>query len=135
MKMQNKEKFKENDKVYYVDCNSCSVREGLFVSKLKDGSYQLECYHSFDERNVFMDRRFYVTTKHIFKDYREAVLSISDVLREYKAEQEEAKRESNKPKCENCTHYKENKCFAFPDKELLVKSDRIGCIYFKVAEI
>ena len=133
--MQNKEKFKENDKVYYVDCNSCSVREGLFVSKLKDGSYQLECYHSFDERNVFMDRRFYVTTKHIFKDYREAVLSISDVLREYKAEQEEAKRESNKPKCENCTHYKENKCFAFPDKELLVKSDRIGCIYFKVAEI
>ena len=125
----------ENDKVYYGDGNSCCVLEGRFVSKLKDGSYQLECYHSFDERNVFMDRRFYVTTKHIFKDYREAVLSISDVLREHKAEQEEAKRESSKPKCENCTHYKENKCFAFPDKELLVKSDRIGCIYFKVAEI
>ena len=31
MKMQNKEEFKENDTVYYVDCNSCSVREGFFV--------------------------------------------------------------------------------------------------------
>ena len=114
--MQNKEEFKENDRVYYIDCNSCNVREGRFVSKLKDGSYQLKCYYDFNEQNVFMDRIFYVTTKHIFKDYREAVLSISDVLREHKAEQEEAKRENNKPKCENCTHYKENKCFVFPIK-------------------
>lgn len=140
--MQNKEEFKENDEVYYIDCNSCSVREGRFVSKLKDGSYQLKCYHGFNEQNVFMDRTFYVTTKHIFKDYREAVLSISDVLREHKEEQEEEKRkqeqatrENNKPMCENCTHYKENKCFVFPDKELLVENDRIGCMYFKVAEI
>lgn len=133
--MQNKEKFKENDKVYYVECNSCSVREGRFVSKLKDGSYQLECYYHGNEQNFWMDKIHYITTKHIFKDYREAVLSISDVLREHKAEQEKEKRERLIPKCENCAHYKENKCFAFPDKELLVKSDRIGCIYFKVAEI
>ena len=130
--MQNKEEFKENDLVYYIDCNSCGVREGRFVSKFKDGSYQLRCLYSFDKQNVYMDRTFYVTTKYIFKDYSEAVLSISDVLRKHKAEQEQAKRESNKPKCENCAHYKENKCFAFPDKELLVKKDRIGCIYFKV---
>lgn len=102
---------------------------------IKDGSYQLRCFYSLDKQNVYMDRTFYVTTKHIFKDYKEAVLSISDVLREYKAEQEKAKRESLIPKCENCTHYKENKCFVFPDKELLVENDRIGCMYFKVAEI
>ena len=135
MKMQNKEKFKKNDLVYYVDCNSCGVREGRFVSKLKDGSYQLRCFYSLDKQNVYMDRIFYVTTKHIFKDYEEAVLSISDVLREHKAEQEKAKRESLIPKCENCTHYKENKCFVFPDKELLVENDRIGCMYFKIVEI
>ena len=140
--MKNKEEFKENDTVYYVDCNSCGVREGFFVSKLKDNSYQLKCYYPGDERNFWMDKIHYVTTKHIFKDYREAVLSISDVLREHKAEQEKEKRkqeqatrEYNKPKCENCTHYKENKCFVFPDKELLVENDRIGCMYFKVAEI
>ena len=142
MKMKNKEEFKENDTVYYVDCNSCGVREGLFVSKLKDNSYQLKCYYPGDERNFWMDKIHYVTTKHIFKDYREAVLSISDVLREHKAEQEKEKRkqeqatrEYNKPKCENCTHYKENKCFVFPDKELVVENNRIGCMYFKVAEI
>lgn len=133
--MQNKEEFKENDTVYYVDCNSCSVREGLFVCKLKDNSYQLKCYYPGNERNFWIDKIHYITTKHIFKDYGEAVLSISDVLREHKAEQEQAKRENNKPKCENCAHYKKNKCFAFPDKELLVKNDRIGCMYFKVAEI
>ena len=133
--MKKKEEFKENDTVYYVDCNSCSVREGFLACKLKDNSYQLKCYYPGNEQNFWMDKIHYITTKHIFKDYEEAVLSISDVLREHKAEQEEEKRESNKPKCENCTHYKENKCFAFPDKELLVKSDRIGCIYFKVAEI
>lgn len=140
--MKNKEEFKENDTVYYVDCNSCGVREGLLVCKLKDNSYQLKCYYPGNEQNFWMDRTHYITTKHIFKDYREAVLSISDVLREHKAEQEEEKRkqeqatrEYNKPKCENCTHYKENKCFVFPDKELLVENDRIGCMYFKVAEI
>ena len=135
MKMKNKEEFKENDTVYYVDCNSCGVREGFFVSKLKDNSYQLKCYYPEDERNFWMDKIHYVTTKHIFKDYREAVLSISDVLREHKAEQEKEKRERLIPKCENCAHYKENKCFVFPDKELLVENDRIGCMYFKVAEI
>ncbi len=133
--MQNKEEFKENDTVYYVDCNSCSVRESLFVCKLKDNSYQLKCYYPGNERNFWMDKIHYTTTKHIFKDYKEAVLSISDVLREHKEEQEQATRENNKPKCENCTHYKENKCFVFPDKELLVENDRIGCMYFKVAEI
>lgn len=133
--MQNKEEFKENDTVYYVDCNSCSVGEGLIVCKLKDNSYQLKCYYHENKQNFWMDRTHYITTKHIFKDYREAVLSISDVLREHKAEQEQATREYNKPKCENCTHYKENKCFVFPDKELLVKNDRIGCMYFKVAKI
>ena len=133
--MKNKEEFKENDTVYYVDCNSCGVREGFFVSKLKDNSYQLKCYYPGNERNFWMDKIHYVTTKPIFKDYREAVLSISDVLREHKAEQEEEKRERLIPKCENCTHYKENKCFVFPDKELLVENDRIGCMYFKVAEI
>ena len=133
--MKNKEEFKENDTVYYVDCNSCGVREGLFVSKLKDNSYQLKCYYPGDERNFWMDKIHYVTTKHIFKDYREAVLSISDVLREHKAEQEEEKRERLIPKCENCAHYKENKCFVFPDQELLVENDRIGCMHFKVAEI
>ena len=135
MKMKNKEEFKENDTVYYVDCNSCGVREGLLVSKLKDNSYQLKCYYPGDERNFWMDKIHYVTTKHIFKDYREAVLSISDVLREHKAEQEKEKRERLIPKCENCTHYKENKCFVFPDKELVVENNRIGCMYFKVAEI
>ena len=89
MKMKNKEEFKENDKVYYVDCNSCCVREGFFVSKLKDNSYQLKCYYPGDERNFWMDKIHYITTKHIFKDYREAVLSISDALREHKKEQEE----------------------------------------------
>ena len=133
--MKNKEWFKENDTVYYVDCNSCGVREGFFVSKLKDNSYQLKCYYPGNEQNFWMDRTRYITTKHIFKDYREAVLSISDVLREHKAEQEEEKRERLIPKCENCAHYKENKCFVFPDKELLVENDRIGCMYFKVAEI
>ena len=133
--MKNKEEFKENDTVYYVDCNSCGVREGFFVSKLKDNSYQLKCYYPGDGRNFWMDKIHYITTKHIFKDYEEAVLSISDVLREHKAEQEEEKRERLIPKCENCTHYKENKCFVFPDKELLVENDRIGCMYFKVAEI
>lgn len=133
--MQNKEEFKENDTVYYVDCNSCSVREGFFVSKLKDNSYQLKCYYPGNERNFWMDKIHYITTKHIFKDYREAVLSISDVLREHKAEQEKEKRERLMSKCENCAHYKENKCFVFPDKELLVENDRIGCMYFKVAEI
>ena len=133
--MKNKEEFKENDTVYYVDCNSCGVREGLLVCKLKDNSYQLKCYYPGNEQNCWMDRTRYITTKHIFKDYREAVLSISDVLREHKAEQEEEKRERLIPKCENCTHYKENKCFVFPDKELLVENDRIGCMYFKVAEI
>ena len=103
----------ENDKVYYVDCNSCCAREGFFVSKLKDDSYQLKCYYPGDERNFWMDKIHYVTTKHIFKDYREAVLSISDVLREHKAEQEKEKRERLIPKCENCAHYKENKCFVF----------------------
>ena len=142
MKMKKKEEFKENDTVYYVDCNSCSVREGLLVCKLKDNSYQLKCYYPGNEQNFWMDKIYYITTKHIFKDYEEAVLSISDVLREHKSEQEEEKRkqeqatrEYNKPKCENCTHYKENKCFVFPDKELLVENDRIGCMYFKVAEI
>ena len=135
MKMKKKEEFKENDTVYYVDCNSCSIRVGLFVCKLKDNSYQLKCYYPGNERNFWMDKIHYITTKHIFKDYREAVLSISDVLREHKAEQEQSIRENNKPKCENCTHYKENKCFVFPDKELLVENDRIGCMYFKVAEI
>ena len=135
MKVQNKEEFKENDTVYYVDCNSCGVREGFFVSKLKDNSYQLKCYYPGDERNFWMDKIHYVTTKHIFKDYREAVLSISDVLREHKAEQEEEKRERLIPKCENCAHYKENKCFVFPDKELVVENNRIGCVYFKVTEI
>ena len=133
--MQNKEEFKENDKVYYVDCNSCGVREGFFVSKLKDNSYQLKCYYPGNEQNFWMDRTRYITTKHIFKDYREAVLSISDVLREHKAEQEKEKRERLIPKCENCAHYKENKCFVFPDKELLIENDRIGCMYFKVVEI
>lgn len=140
--MQNEKEFKENDVVYYVDCSSCSVREGLFVSKLKDNSYQLKCYYPGNERNFWMDKIHYITTKHIFKDYKKAVLSISDVLREYKAEQEEEKRkqeqatrENNKPKCGNCTHYKENKCFVFPDKELVVENDRIGCMYFKVVEI
>ena len=133
--MQNKQKFKENDTVYYVDCNSCSVREGFFVSKLKDNSYQLKCYYPGDERNFWMDKIHYITTKHIFKDYEEAVLSISDVLREHKAEQEEEKRERLIPKCENCAHYKENKCFVFPDKELVVENNRIGCMYFKVVEI
>ena len=133
--MKNKEWFKENDTVYYVDCNSCGVREGFFVSKLKDNSYQLKCYYPGDERNFWMDKIHYVTTKHIFKDYREAVLSISDVLREHKAEQEEEKRERLIPKCENCAHYKENKCFVFPDKELVVENNRIGCMYFKVVEI
>ena len=135
MKMQNKEEFKENDKVYYVDCNSCCAREGFFVSKLKDNSYQLKCYYPGDGRNFWMDRTRYITTKHIFKDYREAVLSISDVLREHKAEQEKEKRERLIPKCENCAHYKENKCFVFPDKELVVENNRIGCMYFKVVEI
>ena len=133
--MQNKEEFKENDTVYYVDCNSCGVREGFFVSKLKDNSYQLKCYYPGNEQNFWMDRTRYITTKHIFKDYREAVLSISDVLREHKAEQEKEKRERLIPKCENCAHYKENKCFVFPDKELLIENDRIGCMYFKVVEI
>ena len=133
--MQNKEEFKENDTVYYVDCNSCSVREGLFVCKLKDNSYQLKCYYPGNEQNFWMDKIYYITTKHIFKDYEEAVLSISDVLREHKAEQEKEKRERLIPKYENCAHYKENKCFVFPDKELLVENDRIGCMYFKVAEI
>lgn len=132
--MQNKEEFKENDTVYYVDCNSCSVREGLLVCKLKDNSYQLKCYYPGDERNFWMDRTHYITTKHIFKDYREAVSSISDVLREHKAEQEKEKRERLIPKCENCAHYKENKCFVFPDKELVVENDRIGCTYFKVVK-
>ena len=132
--MKNKEWFKENDTVYYVDCNSCGVREGFFVSKLKDNSYQLKCYYPGDERNFWMDKIHYVTTKHIFKDYREAVLSISDVLREHKAEQEEEKRERLIPKCENCAHYKENKCFVFPDKELVVENNRIGCMYFKVVK-
>ena len=135
MKMQNKEEFKENDTVYYVDCNSCGVREGFFVSKLKDNSYQLKCYYPGDERNFWMDKIHYITTKHTFKDYEEAVLSISDVLREHKAEQEEEKRERLIPKCENCAHYKENKCFFFPDKELVVENNRIGCMYFKVVEI
>ena len=90
--MQNKEEFKENDTVYYVDCNSCSVREGFFVSKLKDNSYQLKCYYPGNDRNFWMDKIHYITTKHIFKDYKEAVLSISDVLREHKAEQEKEKR-------------------------------------------
>ena len=134
MKMKNKEWFKENDTVYYVDCNSCGVREGFFVSKLKDNSYQLKCYYPGDERNFWMDKIHYVTTKHIFKDYREAVLSISDVLREHKAEQEEEKRERLIPKCENCAHYKKNKCFVFPDKELVVENNRIGCTYFKVVK-
>ena len=133
--MKNKEGFKENDTVYYVDCNSCGVREGFFVSKLKDNSYQLKCYYPGDERNFWMDKIHYITTKHIFKDYKEAVLSISDVLREHKAEQEKEKRERLIPKCENCAHYKKNKCFVFPDKELVVENDRIGCMYFKVAEI
>lgn len=140
--MKNKEEFKENDTVYYVDCNSCGVREGFFVSKLKDNSYQLKCYYPGNERNFWMDKIHYITTKHIFKDYKEAVLSISDVLREHKAEQEEEKRkqeqatrENNIPKCENCAHYNENKCFVFPDKELVVKNNRIGCMYFKVVEI
>ena len=133
--MKNKEWFKENDTVYYVDCNSCGVREGFFVSKLKDNSYQLKCYYPGNEQNFWMDRTRYITTKHIFKDYREAVLSISDVLREHKAEQEEEKRERLIPKCENCAHYKENKCFVFPDKELVVENNRIGCMYFKVVEI
>lgn len=132
--MQNKEEFKENDTVYYVDCNSCSVREGLLVCKLKDNSYQLKCYYPGNERNFWMDRTYYITTKHIFKDYKEAVLSISDVLREHKAEQEKEKRERLIPKCENCAHYKENKCFVFPDKELVVENNRIGCTYFKVVK-
>lgn len=132
--MQNKEEFKENDTVYYVDCNSCSVGEGLFVCKLKDNSYQLKCYYPENEQNFWMDRTHYITTKHIFKDYREAVLSISDVLREHKAEQEKEKRERLIPKCENCAHYKENKCFVFPDKELVVENNRIGCTYFKVVK-
>lgn len=132
--MQNKEEFKENDEVYYVDYNSCGIRDGRFVSKLKDGSYQLRCFYSFDKQNVYMDRTFYVTTKHIFKDYKEAVLSISDVLREHKAEQEKEKRERLIPKCENCAHYKEKKCFVFPDKELVVENNRIGCTYFKVVK-
>ena len=133
--MKNKEGFKENDTVYYVDCNSCGVREGFFVSKLKDNSYQLKCYYPGDERNFWMDKIHYITTKHIFKDYKEAALSISDVLREHKAEQEKEKRERLIPKCEDCAHYKENKCFVFPDKELLIENDRIGCMYFKVVEI
>lgn len=139
--MKKKEEFKENDTVYYVDCNSCSVREGLLVCKLKDNSYQLKCYYPGNEQNFWMDKIYYITTKHIFKDYEEAVLSISDVLREHKAEQEEEKRkqeqatrEYNKPKCENCAHYKENKCFVFPDKELVVENNRIGCMYFKVVK-
>ena len=132
--MQNKEEFKENDTVYYVDCNSCGVREGLFVSKLKDNSYQLKCYYPGNAQNFWMGKIHYITTKHIFKDYEEAVLSISDVLREHKAEQEKEKRERLIPKCENCAHYKENKCFVFPDKELVVENNRIGCTYFKVVK-
>ena len=132
--MKKKEEFKENDTVYYIDCNSCSVRECFFVSKLKDSSYQLKCYYPGDERNFWMDKIHYITTKDIFKDYEEAVLSISDVLREHKAEQEEEKRERLIPKCENCAHYKENKCFVFPDKELVVENNRIGCMYFKVVK-
>lgn len=128
------EKFKEKDSVYYVDCNSCSVKEGYFCGKLKNDSYQLKCYYPWNERNLAMDRVYYITTKHIFKDYKEAVLSISDVLREHREEQEQKRKENLKPKCGNCRCYHKNKCFAFPDKELKTKDNRIGCMYFKVVE-
>lgn len=116
-------RFKPNDIVYYYYCidSIVLIQQGYYVKKLKGRGHQIKTYYGPSEHNPF-GGYIYSNVKDLYRSAEEVEQMKQKIIK------------NMSPRCMNCTYYKEGKCFAFSDKEPKVDCNRIGCMYFKLAE-